>query len=182
MTNEVREDGRIVGGEPWQGKVHNREEWKKLLRTARDRSIPHMTTEWMNSHINNTKTWKAGKQYPTKKSVFKITHRPRYRFKHNYKFMTNLWNAESENLSRTWHQILKSVLPGSTFSRRFPISWTLVPRLRCSENIHQWPVSTEFNRVLQKTEEMCKSIYTVLITNIRKIKIKYMPKVNPEAW
>jgi hypothetical protein len=26
----VREDGRIVGGEGWQEKVHNREEWKKL--------------------------------------------------------------------------------------------------------------------------------------------------------
>jgi hypothetical protein len=32
----VREDGRIVGGEGWQEKVHNREEWKKLLRTARN--------------------------------------------------------------------------------------------------------------------------------------------------
>jgi hypothetical protein len=30
---EVREDGRIVGGEEWQVKVYNREEWKKLLRT-----------------------------------------------------------------------------------------------------------------------------------------------------
>jgi hypothetical protein len=29
--DEVREDGRIVGGEGWQGKVHNREDWKKLL-------------------------------------------------------------------------------------------------------------------------------------------------------
>jgi hypothetical protein len=25
----VREDGRIVGGEGWQEKVHNREEWKE---------------------------------------------------------------------------------------------------------------------------------------------------------
>jgi hypothetical protein len=32
--NEVREDGRIVGGEGWQEKVCNREEWKKFLRTA----------------------------------------------------------------------------------------------------------------------------------------------------
>jgi hypothetical protein len=31
----VREDGRIVGGEEWQEKLYNREEWKKLLRTAR---------------------------------------------------------------------------------------------------------------------------------------------------
>jgi hypothetical protein len=32
--DEVREDGRIVGGEGWQEKVYNREEWKKLLRMA----------------------------------------------------------------------------------------------------------------------------------------------------
>jgi len=41
----VREDGRIVGGEGWQEKVHNREEWKKLLRTARNHRILHMPTE-----------------------------------------------------------------------------------------------------------------------------------------
>jgi hypothetical protein len=29
--DKVREDGRIVGGEELQGKVHNREEGKKLL-------------------------------------------------------------------------------------------------------------------------------------------------------
>jgi hypothetical protein len=43
--NGVREDGRIVGGEGWQGKVHNREEWKKLLRTARNCHILHMPME-----------------------------------------------------------------------------------------------------------------------------------------
>jgi hypothetical protein len=46
--DEVREDGRIVGGEGWQEKVHDREKWKKLLRTARNRRIPHMPMEWMN--------------------------------------------------------------------------------------------------------------------------------------
>jgi hypothetical protein len=40
--DEVREDGRIVGGEEWQEKVYNREERKKLLRTARNHHIPHM--------------------------------------------------------------------------------------------------------------------------------------------
>jgi hypothetical protein len=30
---EVREDGRLVGGEGWKERVYNREEWKKLLRT-----------------------------------------------------------------------------------------------------------------------------------------------------
>jgi hypothetical protein len=43
--DEVREDGRIVVGEEWQEKVYNREEWKKLLRTARDRHILHMPME-----------------------------------------------------------------------------------------------------------------------------------------
>jgi hypothetical protein len=43
--NEVTEDGRIVGGEGWQEKVYNREEWKKLLRMARNRSILHVPME-----------------------------------------------------------------------------------------------------------------------------------------
>jgi hypothetical protein len=43
--DEVREDGRIVGGEGWQEKVHNREEWKTLLRTARNCRILHMPLE-----------------------------------------------------------------------------------------------------------------------------------------
>jgi len=43
--DEVKEDGRIVGGEGWQEKVHNREEQKKLLKTARNRHILHMPME-----------------------------------------------------------------------------------------------------------------------------------------
>jgi len=43
--DEVREDGRIVGGEGWQEKVRNREERKKLLRTARNRRILHIPME-----------------------------------------------------------------------------------------------------------------------------------------
>jgi len=43
--DEVREDGRIVGAEGWQEKVRNREEWKKLLRTARNCRILHMAME-----------------------------------------------------------------------------------------------------------------------------------------
>jgi hypothetical protein len=42
--DEVKEGGRIVG-EGWQEKVHNREEGKKLLRTARNRRILHMPME-----------------------------------------------------------------------------------------------------------------------------------------
>jgi len=45
---EVREDGKIVGEEWWQEKVHNREEWKKLLRTAGNRRILHVPMECMN--------------------------------------------------------------------------------------------------------------------------------------
>jgi hypothetical protein len=43
--NAVRDDGRIVCGERWQDKVNNREEWKKLMRTARNCRILHMTME-----------------------------------------------------------------------------------------------------------------------------------------
>jgi hypothetical protein len=43
--DEVKEDGRTVGEKGWQGKVHNREEWKKLLRTTRNRHILHMPME-----------------------------------------------------------------------------------------------------------------------------------------
>jgi len=43
--DEVREDGRIVGREGWPKKIHDREEWKKLPRTARNRRILHMSME-----------------------------------------------------------------------------------------------------------------------------------------
>ena len=43
--DKVRYDGRIVGGEGWQEKVHNTEEWKKLLGMARNRRILHMPKE-----------------------------------------------------------------------------------------------------------------------------------------
>jgi hypothetical protein len=43
--DEVRDDGRAVGVEGWQEKVHNREEWKKILRTARNHRILHMPME-----------------------------------------------------------------------------------------------------------------------------------------
>jgi hypothetical protein len=41
----VREDGRTVSGEQWQEKVYNREEWKKLLRMARNCHMLHMSME-----------------------------------------------------------------------------------------------------------------------------------------
>jgi hypothetical protein len=41
----VRDDGRIVGGVEWQEKVYDREEWNKLLRTAKNRRILHMPME-----------------------------------------------------------------------------------------------------------------------------------------
>jgi hypothetical protein len=43
--HEVREDGRTVGGEVQQEKVYKREEWKKLLRTARNLRVLHMSME-----------------------------------------------------------------------------------------------------------------------------------------
>jgi hypothetical protein len=43
--DEVREDGRIIGGEVWHENVYNREEWKKLLSMARNCHILHMLNE-----------------------------------------------------------------------------------------------------------------------------------------
>jgi hypothetical protein len=43
--DEVRENGRTVGGEGWQEKVYDTEEWKTLLRTARNCCILHMPME-----------------------------------------------------------------------------------------------------------------------------------------
>ena len=40
--DKVRKDGRLVGGIGWRERVHSREEWKKLLRMARNRCILHM--------------------------------------------------------------------------------------------------------------------------------------------
>ena len=43
--DEVRDDGRLVGRKGWKEMVYNREEWKKFLRTARNRRILHMPME-----------------------------------------------------------------------------------------------------------------------------------------
>jgi hypothetical protein len=36
---------RIVGGKAWQVKLYNREDWKKLLRMAKNRHILHLSME-----------------------------------------------------------------------------------------------------------------------------------------
>jgi hypothetical protein len=43
--DEVREDGRLVGGKWWKERAYNRGEWKKILRTARNRRILHKSME-----------------------------------------------------------------------------------------------------------------------------------------
>jgi len=43
--DEVREDGRIVGGKGWKERVYKREEWKNCLRMARNCCILHMPME-----------------------------------------------------------------------------------------------------------------------------------------
>jgi hypothetical protein len=43
--DEVREDGRLVGGKGWKERVCNREEWKKLLSMAGNHHILHMPME-----------------------------------------------------------------------------------------------------------------------------------------
>jgi len=39
MANEAREDGRLVGGKGWKERVYSREEWKNLLRKAKNLRI-----------------------------------------------------------------------------------------------------------------------------------------------
>jgi hypothetical protein len=43
--DEMREDGRLIGGKGWKERVYNREEWKKLLRMAANRRILHVPME-----------------------------------------------------------------------------------------------------------------------------------------
>ena len=43
--DEVKKDGRLAGGKRWSERVHNKEEWKKLLKTARNCHILHMLNE-----------------------------------------------------------------------------------------------------------------------------------------
>jgi hypothetical protein len=50
--DEVREDGRLVGGEAWQEKVYNREELKNLLNTVRNCHVLPMPMEWMHERKN----------------------------------------------------------------------------------------------------------------------------------
>ena len=40
--DEIREEGRLVGGKGWKERAYNREKLKKLLRTAWNRRILHM--------------------------------------------------------------------------------------------------------------------------------------------
>ena len=40
--DEVRKDGRLAGGIGWRVRVHNRVEWKKLLRTTMNHRILHI--------------------------------------------------------------------------------------------------------------------------------------------
>ena len=68
--DEVKKDGRLAGGKGWGEKVHNREEWKKLLRTARNHGILHMPmNEWTNEWM---------KKAPYSLSITGWHHRPQY--------------------------------------------------------------------------------------------------------
>ena len=50
--NELKEDGRLVSVQEWRERVYSREEWKKLLRMARNHLMLHMPMEWMNEWMN----------------------------------------------------------------------------------------------------------------------------------
>jgi hypothetical protein len=59
----VTEHAIIVGGEEWQEIVHNREEWRKLLRTARSHRILKIAMERMNYEYIYVKTREVNPQY-----------------------------------------------------------------------------------------------------------------------
>ena len=46
--DNVREDGRLVCEKGWKERVYNREEWKKILRTASNLHILHVKGMKMN--------------------------------------------------------------------------------------------------------------------------------------
>ena len=64
--DEVREDGRLVGGKGWKERIYNRQEWKKLLRMARNHHILHMPMEW---HCTLFSCWTT-----TRKMDIKLLH------------------------------------------------------------------------------------------------------------
>jgi hypothetical protein len=45
---ELREGRRLLGGRGWKERLYNKEEWKKLLRRARNRRILHVPMERTN--------------------------------------------------------------------------------------------------------------------------------------
>jgi hypothetical protein len=54
------EDGRLVVGKSVEEMIYNLQEWKKLLRTAGNRHILHIPTEWMNERNSaNVTTYKT---------------------------------------------------------------------------------------------------------------------------
>jgi hypothetical protein len=76
---------------------------------------------------------------------------------------------------------IKNALPGSIFSRRFPISRTLAlvtgTALGRSENIHPLCAPTEFNKSLQNRDKKCKSIHTLPIIKFKQT--EYSKEINP---
>jgi hypothetical protein len=50
--NRWQDEARKSGGRVWKGRLYKREEWKRLLRTARNCHIVHMAMEWMNGRMN----------------------------------------------------------------------------------------------------------------------------------
>ena len=82
--------GRMVGGEGWKERVYNSEEWKKLLRTARNHHILHMPMEYYFGKSNN---WKQHFQPEMKKIRQQdFTYHEIYHFivpngQHNYLFI-----------------------------------------------------------------------------------------------
>jgi len=109
--DEVREDGSIVGGEEWQEKVYDREEWKKLLRMARNHRILHMPMEWMkgmNSTCGDFQYWISPKSVKKQGQCgYKFIYTLKQRMRASGSIFATLILSQklTPNFIKNWHKV-----------------------------------------------------------------------------
>jgi hypothetical protein len=141
---EVREDWRIVGREEWQGKVCNREEWKKLLTTGRNRRILHMPTEWKRNECSTSalplcRPWELNQTISWITLKFLIVSKNSYNHYGNWSYTKILfWPTNSPKL---W-EVTES--PVSDFPLLWNTNLTHLTMFAYSWKNDVWDVTDEF--------------------------------------
>jgi len=128
--DEVREDERLAGGKGWKERVYNREERKKLLRTARNRRILNMPMEWTNdlTHIcMHKKSNDLQRRGITALSlnVFKSAVKLRYKTLQNTSLAHNVHLMLSV-LPNSTHTVPITITPKGTETKPSPESSTVI--------------------------------------------------------